>query len=134
MNVAWKSASNCARSYEQALSKAHIRPQEWKFGSILKSDHVYDSFIILSLLEDHQARQSTLVVPHTGEQKDRFTEAMKARNALIRLYSQPEIRHFCDLCIRVFKDPNGKGTTQISFKFKLPCANSSVVNKQPTES
>lgn len=107
MNIAWKSASNCARSYHQALSKDHIRPKDWSFGSKLKSDHVYDGFIILSLLEDHKARQSTLVVPHTGEQKDRFTEAMQARNALIRLYSQPEIRHHCDKCIRVFRDADG---------------------------
>jgi hypothetical protein len=117
MNVAWKSATNCSRSYHQALAKDHLRPPGWNFGFSLTPAHVYDGFIVLSLLEDHQSRQSTLVVPHDGEQKDRFTMAMRARNALIRLYSQAEIRHFCNLCIRVYKDANGKGMRTHHFLF-----------------
>jgi hypothetical protein len=81
MNLAWKSATNCARTYNISLSKQNEPPKDWKFNFTLQSDHVYDGFVILSLLEDHQARQSTLVVPHTGEQRDRFTAAMQARNA-----------------------------------------------------
>src|SRR6202035_5606190 len=47
MNLAWKSATNCARSYEQALAKDHEWPRDWRFGSTLKTGHVYDGFIIL---------------------------------------------------------------------------------------
>ncbi|SJL18280.1 uncharacterized protein ARMOST_21865 [Armillaria ostoyae] len=37
-----------------------------------------------------------------GERRDRYTQAMKERNNHIRLYGQPECRHFCDGCIRIY--------------------------------
>jgi len=101
MNLAWKSATNCARSYQYALAKGDGEPGDWKYGSLLKPSHIYDAFVIYSLLEFHQTRQSTLVVPHVGDQSYRLIEAMRARNAIIRLYGQPEIRHYCNKCIRV---------------------------------
>jgi hypothetical protein len=75
----------------------------------LDSDHVYDGFLILSLLEEHISHHSTLTVPHTGLQKDRFTAAVQARNAQMRLYCQPEIRHYCTKCLRVYYGPDGIG-------------------------
>jgi hypothetical protein len=59
MIVAWKSATNCARSYQLALSKDRETPKDWKFSFNLKTEHVWDAFLILSLWEDHRTRQST---------------------------------------------------------------------------
>jgi CxC5 like cysteine cluster associated with KDZ transposases len=115
MNLAWKSATNCARSYHTALLNHKEPPINWKFGFTLKTDHVYDGFVLLALLEDHRARQSTLVVPHTGNQSDRFKAAMQARNARMRLYSQPEIRHYCSKCMRTYVGVGGQGEPFLLF-------------------
>ena len=54
--------------------------------------------------------QAQLQLPHTGKQKDRFTEEMTKRNKCIIHESQPEISHYCNKCMqtcradgRVFK-------------------------------
>ena len=60
--------------------------------------------MILALLEDHQSRSKTLAVPHTGAQKDRFTDALHSRNLCLRLHGQPELRHSCKKCLRVYQD------------------------------
>ncbi|KAF8890918.1 hypothetical protein BD779DRAFT_1610685 [Infundibulicybe gibba] len=75
------SATNCARLYNLTLSQK-APPSGWDFGFTLRTEHVWDSFTILSLLEDFSQRQKTLTVPHLGLQKDRYTEAVKARNIL----------------------------------------------------
>lgn len=59
------SATNCARLYNLTLSKGHQAPPDWAFNFELSSDNVYDGFVILSLLEDHERRNDTLKVPHT---------------------------------------------------------------------
>ncbi|KAF8807013.1 hypothetical protein BYT27DRAFT_7292820 [Phlegmacium glaucopus] len=106
-NIAWKSFTNCARTYKVALSGADCIPTNWPFEAVLKGDHVQDGFTIVSLLEDHRERNSTLILPHTGEQANRFTEAIKARNARIKLYGQTEVNHRCDMCMRKYKDDRG---------------------------
>jgi hypothetical protein len=75
---------------------------------------VWDSFIILSLLEDCHGRQQTLMVPHDGTQKNRFIEAVRARNLRFRLYSQPEIRHYCKKCVRFYHGPDGNVSHMVS--------------------
>lgn len=107
------SATNCVRIYNNTLSKNNIPPPDWPFGFKLKTDHIWDSFIILSLLEDSHARQESLEVPHTGAQKDRFTPTIKARNLRFRLYSQPELRHYCNKCVRFYHGPNKKVTHMV---------------------
>jgi hypothetical protein len=86
-----------------------LLPADWPFKGSLKGDHVQDGFFILSLLEDHLNRNTTLVVPHTGEQAKRFTEAIKARNARMTLYGQREITHRCEKCTWIYKDNDGTG-------------------------
>ena len=102
------SAANCANTYQYSLSTEQQLPPSWQFGQTLTHKHVYDGFVLLSLLEDHQDRRSTLVVLHTGSQKDQFTAAMKDRNLRMRLYGQPELRHCCNKCVRVYPPANGK--------------------------
>ncbi|KAF7304399.1 hypothetical protein HMN09_00842000 [Mycena chlorophos] len=82
--------------------------QDWAGVSFkLRNEHVWDGFIILALLEDHERRGKTLRVPHTGEQRFRFTKAMDERNARIRLVGQPEWAHYCNRCMRVWEDEKG---------------------------
>jgi hypothetical protein len=70
----------------------------------LTTEHVWDGFVLLALLEDCQRRSAALNIPHTGAQKDRFTAAIHVRNLRFRVHGQPELRHFCDKCLRVYGD------------------------------
>ncbi|KAF8870548.1 hypothetical protein BD779DRAFT_1478769 [Infundibulicybe gibba] len=83
MLVSWTSATNGARIYNTCLSHPENKPSGWPFDFKLRSEHVWDGFIILSLLEDFDKRDDILMVPHTGDQKDRFTFAMQEHNARI---------------------------------------------------
>jgi len=106
--VSWTSAMNCARLYNATLS-GNKPPPGWQFGFTLKSDHVWNGFVILCLLEDLHAQEQTLVVQHKDiEDKDRYKEAMRVRNRRLRLYSQPELLHYCNKCTRFFD--NGKNS------------------------
>ncbi|KAJ7089594.1 hypothetical protein C8R44DRAFT_892286 [Mycena epipterygia] len=110
MLVAWVSATNCSRSYDMALSEQQERDFAaggWQFGCTLTTDHVWDSFIILTLLDYNDRKNTCLQVPHIGEQKDRFTAAMRARNLEVIEQGQDEIGHCCDKCQRVWTRPDG---------------------------
>jgi CxC5 like cysteine cluster associated with KDZ transposases len=93
MVLSWTSATNCARIYNTGFaaytSNLKSGPVDWQFKLEVTSDEVYDAFTILSLLEDCQLQRSTLVVPHGGLAKDRFTAAVQTRNNRFRLCSQP---------------------------------------------
>ncbi|KAF8074791.1 hypothetical protein FPV67DRAFT_1408151 [Lyophyllum atratum] len=101
MLVSWTSATNCARMYNLTLSTMPL-PGDWKFGSTVTTEQVWDAFTILALLEDCATREKTLNVPHDGPQKDRFTFAVRERNHRFRQFSQPESRHRCKKCTRIF--------------------------------
>ncbi|KAF8802114.1 hypothetical protein BYT27DRAFT_7226507 [Phlegmacium glaucopus] len=103
MLVSWTSATNCAHLYNLSLSDT-VPPGDWAFGFSVTTEQVWDAFVILALLEDHQSQLKTLAVPHTGAQKDRFTNVLHARNLRFRLYGQLELRHFCNKCLRVYQD------------------------------
>ncbi|KAF8799170.1 hypothetical protein BYT27DRAFT_7228010 [Phlegmacium glaucopus] len=100
MLLSWTSATNCARVYNLGFSGYNLKPSSWQFNLEVTSDEVYDAFTILSLLEDSQLQRATLVVPHGGLAKDRFTEAIRIRNNRFRLCSQPELFHYCNKCTR----------------------------------
>jgi hypothetical protein len=97
------SATNCARMYNHTLSDT-APPGDWAFGFMVTTEQVWDGFVLLALLEDCQGRSKLLEVPHTGAQKDRFTAALRSRNLRFRTYGQPELRHYCNRCLRVFPD------------------------------
>ncbi|KAJ6602853.1 hypothetical protein DFH09DRAFT_1470889 [Mycena vulgaris] len=116
MLVAWVSATNCARSYDMALSEGQERDLSaggWQFGSRLTPDHVWDAFIALTLLDYSERKGVCLVVPHTGEQKDRFTMAMRARNREVINEGQDEVDHCCDKCLRKWVDPDTGETRDV---------------------
>ena len=85
-----------------STSFVQIQREDWQFGSTLRTEHVWDAFKILSLLDYSLRQGEELVVPHTGEQKERFDAAMEQRNDHIIRFGQPEMRHYCDKCIRVY--------------------------------
>jgi hypothetical protein len=103
------SAGNCAHIYDMSLSKQppfnENELHQWKFGHKLETEHVWDAFVIYSLLANRdrisqRTRQSVaLVVPHTGNQKDRFTAAMSERNERVICEGQDELPHYCKKCM-----------------------------------
>ena len=95
----------------------YFNGSEWKLGNRLTTDHVWDAFIIYSLLEDSEQQGTLLEVTHEGKQGDRFKEAMETRNKRIVLYGQPNaVCHACDKCMRIFEMEDGSFS---AFKFKL---------------
>ncbi|KAJ7587636.1 hypothetical protein C8J56DRAFT_786389, partial [Mycena floridula] len=109
MVISWTSATNCARFYNTSLMGTSEPPEDWKFTFPLKLDHVWEGFLLLSLLEHHEPCGTQLIVPHTRECKDRYLVAMHERNQHIRHYSQPELMHYCDKCVRFYRDDDGNG-------------------------
>ncbi|KAG2741488.1 hypothetical protein P692DRAFT_201726600 [Suillus brevipes Sb2] len=113
------SATNCAHLYKIAQARVisttghHNKP--WQFQSSLTTEEVWDAFVILALLDDHQRRGMQLRVPHMGDQKDRFSVAMRARTEQIIIHGQHELPHACYGCMRVFNSPDGtlRGTEVI---------------------
>ncbi|KAJ6592902.1 hypothetical protein B0H19DRAFT_916896 [Mycena capillaripes] len=79
MLISWTSSTNGARIYNESLSQSSNFPDhpDWMDTSCrLRPEHIWDGFIILSLLEDHEARSATLRVSRTGDQHHRrFTVA-----------------------------------------------------------
>lgn len=61
---------------------------------VVSPEHIWDAFIIHSLLEDAVDREEFLVVTHSGAQHVRFTELVQALNQRMRIEGQPEISHF----------------------------------------
>ena len=52
-------------------------------------------------------RHMQLCLPHTGNQKDHFTDAMIECNKQIVLQGQPKIGHYCDKCMHTYKTEDG---------------------------
>ncbi|KAJ7205836.1 hypothetical protein GGX14DRAFT_644475 [Mycena pura] len=100
MLVAWVSATNAARERDVAAGG-------WQFGFTLTTENIWDAFVLLTLLDYNDRTGCYLYVPHAGDQKDRFTEAMRARNREVIAEGQDEIAHCCDKCMRVWTAPDG---------------------------
>src|ERR1700761_3326304 len=83
----------------------------WQFACTLTTEHVWDTFVLLTLLDLNDHKNTLLTVPHGGDQKNRFTAAMRARNREVVMEGQDEIAHCCDRCMRVWVDPNGRERT-----------------------
>ncbi|KAF7316637.1 hypothetical protein HMN09_00396300 [Mycena chlorophos] len=107
--TAWVSFTNCSRSYAMALAgdTSAIEKAGWQFGTELTTDHVSNAFIIATLLDYHERKGTVLDVPHTGDKRDRFVEAMRERNREVVECGQDEIKHTCDKCTRVWKEEDG---------------------------
>lgn len=100
------SAANCAHIYNTTLAEKTHRLAD-TLNPFLKGDHVWLAFIILSLLEDCQYRDTILDVTHFGEQQDRFREAVASRNLRVQQNGLPDIQHYCLKCTRFYNDEDG---------------------------
>ncbi|KAJ7190272.1 hypothetical protein GGX14DRAFT_579985 [Mycena pura] len=112
----WMSASNCSRSYDMALSQrdeCDFAAGGWQFGCVLTTNHVWDAFIIVTLLDYHLRNDTCLQVSHDGMQKDRFTAAMQARNDEVIMHGQDVVSHCCDKCLRLWTDPETGATREV---------------------
>ena len=111
------SASNTSRVYEDSKTDhLYFQPSEWSLSNRLTTNHIWDSFVLLGLLEDSALRGHLLVVPHIGAQSDRFKAAMEKQTQFIILNGQPDaVRHACNKCMRIFKMPDG--TFRMYFTF-----------------
>jgi hypothetical protein len=87
--------------------KTHLDSTGWQFGSKLTTDHVWDTFLILLLLEDHLQHHSQLQVPQTGSQNNQFNDVMDNRNNQIVPNGQFEMPHYCHKCLCVFQMDDG---------------------------
>ncbi|KAG2016509.1 hypothetical protein CC2G_009673 [Coprinopsis cinerea AmutBmut pab1-1] len=117
MNLAWMSASNCAATYKQMFTNEITSnfPKEWGFEVSLSGRHVYDAFTLSSLLEFYQLHEKTaLVVPHDGEQANRFDSAVRQRNQQIRDFGQPALGHACSKCVRLYPATDTRAGYQVS--------------------
>lgn len=81
----------------------------WQFGFKLKTEHIWDAFVLLSLLRDSDAHTRRLELPHKGLQRSRFTKAMEERNERIVTEGQDEIGHSCDKCTRYYEVVDADG-------------------------
>lgn len=101
--VSSTSATNCARIYNSSVSRQNEFPLQWPSPEVTL-DHVWDTFIIISLLEDCCHRKRSLVVKRSGTQSERFNDAMAHRNQRMRSFRQPDARrHKCTKCCRVYE-------------------------------
>ena len=91
------------------LSSDYMKDGEWQFVPRLRTEHVWDTFVLVSLLDDKLRYRQRLQVPHTSLQKDRFTKAMEERNKDIIYNGQPDVvRHARDKCLRMYKTVGGE--------------------------
>ncbi|KAI0739978.1 hypothetical protein C8Q80DRAFT_1112092 [Daedaleopsis nitida] len=104
--LSWTSATNAAHVYHEVLSLLS-GPDRHKACYKLRPEHVWDGFTALALLRDADERSYAMELPHTGEQRSRFTVAMEARNAHMRCAGQPEFNHWCERCHRRYNEPDG---------------------------
>ncbi|KAG1904180.1 uncharacterized protein F5891DRAFT_1184364 [Suillus fuscotomentosus] len=102
-------ATNCANLYTIAQTCHDLGDSDdhWQFGNALTTEQVWDCFTLLALLDDHQRRNKSLIVPHDGDQKNCFTGAMYACNTRIVHQGQNELPHACLGCMHIFKSPDG---------------------------
>jgi len=75
----------------------------WQFGFKLKTEHIWDAFVLLTLLRDCEVGGRLLDLPHNGYQKDHFTTAMEEQNLHIIREGQSELRHRCKKCTCIYE-------------------------------
>ncbi|PPQ83677.1 hypothetical protein CVT26_006236 [Gymnopilus dilepis] len=104
------SASNSAKAYDLVFSDtSYVKDGDWQFVPHLTTEDIWDAFVLFSLLDDKQRRNSVLEVSHEGLNKDRFTAAMEERNRDFILNGQPDaVRHACNKCRRCYQLPDGR--------------------------
>jgi len=90
------------------INWTYFQLSKWGLSNHLTTNHIWDAFIILSLLEDSVACSKLLSIPHIGSQTDQFKVAMEERSRWIILNGQPDaVQHTCDCCMQIFSMSDG---------------------------
>lgn len=125
-----KSATNCARTYNGTFidddsydydeyddsepSPDVLEHSDFRFSPILSHRQVWDSVVLLCLLEDCAARSTTLDLLHEDDQEERLKKAMHARNIRTQRYGLGQVLHRCRKCVRFFdKRITGEGLCKL---------------------
>ncbi|KAJ7323238.1 hypothetical protein DFH08DRAFT_711918, partial [Mycena albidolilacea] len=95
-----------ARVYNLTLGSSDL-PNGSRLSHDLTGDHVLDSFILFTLLQDKQIRREALTLPHHGYQNHRFDQAMAERNARMAGNGQPMWAHACGRCMKLYQGEDG---------------------------
>jgi hypothetical protein len=110
----WMSRGNCFFSLDESIETdvLHTRTSVTNCAGLynikITGDYVWDAFVITTLLEDCKRRMCSLTIPQTGNQRDRFMQAMINRNQCIQLYGFKDIRrHYCNRCTRMYANDQG---------------------------
>ena len=94
--------------------KNYLQDSEWQFVSRLATEHVWDAFVIFSLLDNKKRWHEQLRVLHTGEQADRFANAMDKHNKDFILNGQPDaVVHACNKCLCIYEFNGSEGERRV---------------------
>ncbi|KAF6742244.1 hypothetical protein DFP72DRAFT_1179427 [Ephemerocybe angulata] len=109
MVTTWVSATNCARIYNDGISKdlyEHSLLSSTAKSTILDVETVWNSLFLYWLVQDAQSRNVVFEYPDSADdQALRLKPALRARNERIAGPGQPEWNHVCDLCCAVEEVP-----------------------------
>ena len=109
------SATNCARNYTLITKRAPNLPTDWAHLE-LDVDDVWNAFFLHTLLNQHEEREQTLVLPQRGyTQRERLLFAIRDENARMVGTGQEHWNHVCDKCCWVYE----KGGVQREFSCRL---------------
>ena len=97
------SATNCARNYTLSTKRTPNLPIDWVHLE-LDVDDVWNAFFLHILLDRHEERGQTLVLPHKGyTQRERFLVAIRDENARMVGTGQEHWNHVCNKCCWVYE-------------------------------
>jgi hypothetical protein len=97
------SATNCARNYTLSAKRVPNLPVDWVHLE-LDVDDVWNAFFLHILLNKHEERSQTLVLPHKGyTQRNRLLVAIRDENTRMTGTGQEHWNHICDKCCWVYE-------------------------------
>jgi len=118
------SATNCARNYTLIAKRAPNLPTDWAHLE-LDVDDVWNAFFLHTLLNQHEEREQTLVLPQRGyTQRERLLFAIRDENARMVGTGQEHWNHVCDKCCWVYE----KEGVQREFSYLRLCVHVSPMS------
>ncbi|KAG8938985.1 hypothetical protein FRC04_007208 [Tulasnella sp. 424] len=104
MAFSQSSAENIARVY--ALTHSNMLVGSPALSKVT-GETVLHAFFLHALLRDHHKRNTSLILPHHGENRARLSPALAKRNLRIAGTGQEMLAHACNLCMKIVDGPDG---------------------------
>jgi len=86
----------------------------------LPEDLIFDSFFLHAILRRLDRLNFDLVLPHHGDQRLRYNEALKLCNGLMEGTGQPAYHHACRKCLHIYSDESGTQSMLQLYTLKAP--------------